>query len=404
MMHKTKADVIIVGAGIVGSTLALAIARHAPSVHIVLLEANAQPPSWQKEVFDARVVALSEASISLLQSLAVWPDITAQRACPYVGMEVWDGEGNGLVRFDCAEIHREQLGYIVENSAALTALRRAVSQLSNIQLFAPVTLDSWQQSEQGNRLHTADGREIEAPLLIGADGAHSQLREWAGLRTREWDYDHHAIITTVTTERAHDYVARQRFSHDGPLAFLPLSHNRQAPAFHSSIVWSLKPDIAEQMMALDDQTFCAQLGRTFEHRLGHVTSTDQRYCVPLRQRHATEYGHAGFALVGDAAHTIHPLAGQGVNLGLYDTNVLAAEIVRAYKRAVPLQHPSLVKRYQRQRKVHNLLAMSSMEGFKRLFGTHNPFTLLARNRGMNLVDQSPWLKRQLMQIAAGVRR
>lgn len=404
MMHKTTADVVIVGAGIVGSALAVAIAQQAPSVHIVLLEAKAQPPHWRKDMFDARVVALSEASITLLQNLKVWSDVVAQRACPYVGMEVWDGEGNGQIRFDCSEIHQEQLGFIVENSAALTALRSAVNQLTNIRVLAPVTMASWQQSEQGNRVHTIDGLEIEAPLLIGADGAHSQLREWAGLHTREWDYDHHAIITTVTTERAHDYVARQRFSHDGPLAFLPLSHDSQARAFHSSIVWSLKPELAEQMMALNDKAFCAQLGHTFEQRLGQVISADQRYCVPLRQRHATEYGHAGFALVGDAAHTIHPLAGQGVNLGLYDAEVLATEIVRAHKRAVPLQHPSLVKRYQRARKVHNLLAMSSMEGFKRLFGAQNPVTLLARNRGMSLVNQSPWLKRQLMQVAAGMRR
>lgn len=402
MMHKYKADVVVVGAGLVGSALAIAIAQQAPTMHVVVVEANAQPPQWRPEVFDARVVALSEASIAFLQNLAVWPDILAQRACPYLGMEVWDGEGNGHIRFDCADMHREQLGYIVENSAALKALHQAINKFSNIQLMAPVTLAAWQQTSAGNLLLTDDGRELEAPLLIGADGAHSQLRQWAGLQTREWDYDHHAIVTTVKTERAHDYVARQRFSHDGPLALLPLSIGcGLGPAFHSSIVWSLKPDVAEQMMALDDAQFCAQLGRTFEHRLGEVTSADARFCLPLRQRHVTDYGRAGFALVGDAAHTIHPLAGQGVNLGLYDAKALAGEVVRAHERGVPLLHESVVKRYQRARKAHNLLAMSSMEGFKRLFGARNAFTLLARNRGMSLVNQSHWLKRQLMQIAAG---
>lgn len=403
MMHKHQADLVIVGAGLVGSALAVAIAEQAPALRIVLLEANAQPSQWRVDAFDARVVALSEASTILLQSLGVWADITAQRACPYLGMEVWDGEGNGRIGFDCSEIHRPQLGYIVENSAALTALRQAIGRHSNIRLLAPMTLSQWQQTAAGNHLQTDDGQEIEAPLLIGADGAHSQLRQWAGLQTREWDYDHHAIVTTVQTERPHDYIARQRFSHEGPLALLPLSTaDGLAPAFHSSIVWSLVPAVAERMMALGDAEFCAQLGRTFEHRLGEVTATDRRFCVPLRQRHATDYGHPGFALVGDAAHTIHPLAGQGVNLGLYDAKALAAEIVRAHERQVPLQHESLIKRYQRARKAHNLLAMSSMEGFKRLFGAQNPLALLARNRGMSLVNQSQWLKRQLMQIAAGV--
>lgn len=402
MMHKQKADVVIVGAGIVGSALAVAIAQKAPALQVLLLEANAQPPEWKSETFDSRVVALSEASILLLEDLNVWPDIVAQRACPYLGMEVWDGEGNGRIHFDCTEVHREQLGFIVENSVALVALRHRIGQLTNIQLLSPVTLTDWRQAEQVNVLRTAENHEIEAPLVIGADGAHSLLRQWAGLQTREWDYDHHAIVTTVTTERAHGYVARQRFSHDGPLALLPLSRSVMAPAFHSSIVWSLKPEVAEQVMSLDDQAFCAKLGNTFERRLGEVTSTDKRVCLPLRQRHATHYGHAGFALVGDAAHTIHPLAGQGVNLGLYDAKALAAEVTRAHWRGVPLQHASLVKRYQRERKVHNLLAMSSMEGFKRLFGAQDTLSLLARNRGMTFVDQLPWLKRQLMQIAAGV--
>lgn len=403
MMHKHRADVLIVGAGLVGSALAVSIAQQSPQLQVVLLEANAQAPQWRSEIFDARVVALSEASVTMLQSLNVWSGITAQRACPYRAMEVWDGEGNGHIEFDCSEVHRQQLGFIVENSAALVALRQTLAELDNVQLLPAVTLTAWQQNPGANHLQTSDGREFEAPMLIGADGAHSQLRQWAGLQTREWDYGQRAIVTTVKTEKAHAYIARQRFSHDGPLALLPLcSADSRQPAYHSSIVWSLKSELAEQMMALDDEPFCRQLGRTFEYRLGEVVSADKRHCLPLRQRHVTEYGRAGFAVVGDAAHTIHPLAGQGVNLGLYDAQALATEIARAAKRGVPLQHESLVQRYQRARKMHNFMAMSSMEGFKRLFGAQVKPLFLARNRGMSLIDQMPWFKRQLIHIAAGI--
>lgn len=402
MMHKHCADVVIVGAGLVGSALAASIAQQAPNLQVLLLEAKARAPQWHNDKFDPRVVALAGASVEMLHSLGVWTRITAQRACPYRAMEVWDGEGNGRIHFDCSEVHRQQLGFIVENSAALVALRQTLAELPNVQILPATTLTAWQQVAERNHLQTSDGRDIIAPLLIGADGAHSQLRQWAGLQTREWDYGHHAIITTVKTEKAHDYVARQRFSHEGPLALLPLCEQDDSqPAHHSSIVWSLKPEFAEQMMALDDAQFCQQLGRTFEHRLGDVLEADQRFSVPLRQRHVNDYGRAGFALVGDAAHTIHPLAGQGVNLGLYDARALAAEVARAAKRAVPLHHASVVQRYQRARKMHNLMAMSSMEGFKRLFGAQGKAVFLARNRGMSAIDHMPWLKRQLITIAAG---
>ena len=403
MVHRHDADVIIVGAGIVGSALALAIAQNAPTLHLMLVESSPQPPQWQQDRFDERVVALSEASITLLQKLQVWSSLQALRVCPYRGMEVWDGEGNGRIRFDCADLHREQLGFIVENSAALSALHQALTQQPNVQWLRPCKLEHWQQTETGHTLITHDERELHAPLLLAADGALSQLRQWAQLTTREWDYGHHAIVATVKTSKAHNLIARQRFSQLGPLAFLPLtSLPSDKDGHYSSIVWSLLPDVADAMMALDDTAFCQRLAYTFEHSLGEVEWADARKCFPLRQRHVTDYGKPGFAVLGDAAHTIHPLAGQGVNLGLYDANVLASEVVRAHQRQVPLDHPSIIKRFQRARKPHNLLAMSSMEGFKRLFGSGDPRVMLARNLGLGWVNQSIWLKRRLMQLAAGV--
>ena len=263
----------------------------------------------------------------------------------------------------------------------------------------PVT--SWNSVNDLNQLILADGTARVAPLLIGADGAHTQLRDLARIPVRQWDYHHQAIITTVRCSLPHGFIARQRFSHQGPLALLPLQRDSAEAGHYCSIVWSLERKIAETMMACDTTEFCRALTRTSESCLGEISWADQRFCVPLWQRHVRDYGRAGFALVGDAAHTIHPLAGQGVNLGLYDAHALAEEILRAHRRGVALQHASVVQRYQRRRKLHNLGAMATMEGFKRLFGSPSPLLLALRNRGLGWVDQQLWLKRMLMQAAAG---
>lgn len=391
------ADVVIVGAGLVGGALALALT--ASDLRVVLLDQQAEIPRYSGNAFDPKVVALSPAAAAFFEKLGIWADIQQQRACPYLGMEVWDGEGNGRIRFSCDELHRENLGYIVENSVALFALRQALK--DRVDFRAPVSLASWAQLGSLNRLNLSDGSVLETPLLIGADGAHSQLRQMAHIPVSEWDYHHQAIITTIQTERPHGFVARQRFSHQGPLAFLPLLRDDVDAGHYCSIVWSLESAVAEEMLALADMEFCSILTRTSEACLGEVIGSERRFSVPLWQRHARDYGRAGFALVGDAAHSIHPLAGQGVNLGLYDARVLSAEILRAQARGVPLYHPSVVQRYQRQRQIHNLGAMASMEGFKRLFGNRSPWILSLRNRGLGWVDSQRWLKRLLMQTAAG---
>lgn len=393
-----NADVIIVGAGLVGSALACALTQD-NDLRVIVVDACKAPAVYPPDRFDPRVVALSAAAVSFLRELKVWAGVETQRHCPYRGMEVWDGEGNGRIAFSSDDLHRDELGFIVENSVVLQALHQVMQ--PRVTCLAPATVTAWDHLNDLNQLTLADGSLLVAPLLIGADGGHSRLRELANIPVSAWAYHHSAIVTTIRTAADHGFIARQRFSHRGPLAFLPLQNGAGDSGRHCSIVWSLDADLAERMMALDDEAFCAELTRASEACLGPVEWADQRHVIPLWQRHATEYGRAGFALAGDAAHTIHPLAGQGVNLGLYDAKALAAEIMRAQRRGVPLNHGSVVQRYQRQRKFHNLAAMASMEGFKRLFGNTSPPLLTLRNRGMSWVDSQHWLKRLLMQVAAG---
>lgn len=402
--HLSFADLVIVGGGLVGSAVACAVAQAAPQLKIVVCESREQKASvFQGTQYDPRVVALSETCCEILSSLGVWPQVVAGRVCPYRGMAVWDGEGLGAIGFDSADSHRDALGYIIEHSLLLSAFRNRLFELDNVRWCCPAQVETWHQEADGtNRLYFSNGWHLNCDLLVAADGANSALREQAGITTRRKDYHQTAIVTTVRCAKPHGNVARQRFSSTGPLAFLPLPPPDQGePARYCSIVWSQDTVVAEQVLSLADAEFCDAIGRAGEHCLGDIEWVDRRYGIELKQMHAVSYGRGGFALVGDAAHRIHPLAGQGANLGIYDAKALAEEIARASERNVPLTHDSLVKRYQRRRRPHNAAAALTMEGFKTLFADQHPVAVLGRNSGMSRLNKWMPVKRLLMDAAAG---
>lgn len=404
-INNTDYDLVIVGAGLVGASLACAIAQTdaAQNLRIAVIEASNDVQHFSGDHFDPRVVALTHKSQKLLMDIGCWDDIVAQRVCAYREMKVWDGEGTAAIEFDCADVQQSHLGHIVENSVIVNQLRERMAQHKNIFLIRPVAVAQVipaQAEFPRVRVQLTNGDEITAALLIAADGAQSKVRELAEFSTREWDYGQQAIITTVRTERPHEFTAWQRFMHTGPLAFLPLQHNGDA---HScSIVWSAEDDLAAELIALNDEDFCARLTSAFEARLGRVIACDKRYSIPLRQRHATSYVQPGIALVGDAAHNIHPLAGQGVNLGLLDVIALAQEIERALTRGIPLADYSILRRYQRQRLASNLGMMSAMEGFKRLFGNRTLAVNWLRNTGMRQLNSVTAIKKIIINTALGV--
>jgi 2-octaprenylphenol hydroxylase len=402
---NTDYDVIIVGAGLVGASLACAIAQTevAKNLRIAVVEAGTDTQHFSGEHFDPRVVALTHASQQLLNDIGCWDEIVAQRVCAYREMKVWDGEGTAAIEFDSADVQQSHLGHIVENSVIVNQLRARMAQHKNIVVIQPVAVAQVipaQAEFPRVRVQLTNGNEITAPLLIAADGAQSKVRDLAEFSTREWDYDQHAIITTVRTEQPHQFTAWQRFMHTGPLAFLPLLH--KGDAHQCSIVWSADDELAAELMALDDAAFCVRLGDAFELRLGRIIDCDKRFTIPLRQRHAKTYIQPGIALVGDAAHNIHPLAGQGVNLGLLDVIALAQEIERALVRGIPLADYSILRRYQRQRLAGNLGMMSAMEGFKRLFGSRSLAVNLLRNIGVRQLNSVPAIKKIIINTALGV--
>ena len=394
-----QADLIIVGAGMVGSALALALEHSGLEILVVDGGPLSVKPFAAEGAFEPRVSALSAASQRILERLGVWEGIAARRVSPYRDMRVWDGSGTGSVHFAAASVHAEVLGHIVENRVVQDALLDRLHD-SQIGLLGSARLEQLRRSGDGWLLTLADGRELRAPLLVAADGANSAVRRLAGCATREWDYLHHAIVTSVRCERPHQETAWQRFTDDGPLAFLPLA--RQGDQHWCSIVWSTVPAEAERLMALDDEAFRHELGKAFEWRLGQVTGADPRLCIPLRQRHAKRYVESGLALIGDAAHSIHPLAGQGVNLGFLDAAVLAEVLQHALQRGEQANDVRVLSRYERRRMPHNLAMMAAMEGFERLFQADPLPIRLLRNSGLNWVDELPDAKALFVRRALGL--
>ena len=394
-----QADLIIVGAGMVGSALALALQDQGLEILLVDGSPLSVKPFDPQAAFEPRVSALSVASQRILERLGVWEGIAARRVCPYGEMQVWDGSGTGQIHFSAASVHAESLGHIVENRVVQDALLERLHD-SSIGLLPSARLEQLRRSGEGWLLSLNDGRELRAPLVIAADGANSAVRRLAGCATREWDYLHHAIVTSVRCAKPHQATAWQRFTDDGPLAFLPLAG--PAGEHWCSIVWSVTPTEAERLMALDDAVFRRALGFAFEHRLGEVLQADPRLCIPLRQRHAKRYVEDGLALIGDAAHSIHPLAGQGVNLGFLDVAVLAEVLLHAMQRGERLSDVKVLSRYERRRMPHNLAMMAAMEGFERLFQADPLPVRWLRNSGLNWVDDLPEAKALFVRQALGL--
>jgi 2-octaprenylphenol hydroxylase len=395
---ELRADLIIVGAGMVGSALALALKDS--GLEILLIDGSplSVKPFDPAAPFEPRVSALSAASQRILLRLGAWPGVLARRSSPYSEMRVWDGSGTGQIHFSASSVHAEVLGHIVENRVVQDALMEPLHD-SGIGLMPGARLERLRRSGDDWLLTLVDGRELRAPLVIAADGANSAVRRLAGCATREWDYLHHAIVTSVRCAEPHQRTAWQRFTDDGPLAFLPLEREGE---HWCSIVWSATPTEAERLMALDDAAFCKELGRAFEWRLGEVLGADPRLGIPLRQRHAKRYVEEGLALIGDAAHTIHPLAGQGVNLGFLDAAVLAEVLLHANTRGERLADERVLGRFERRRMPHNLAMMAAMEGFERLFQADPMPLRWLRNSGLKWVDGLPEAKALFVRQALGL--
>lgn len=387
-------DVAIVGGGVVGAALGLALTRSGLSVALV----DRQPvsPPTGRDDYDLRVSALSSASERLLNALGVWHEITAIRASPYRRMEVWDAVGKGRVTFEAAESGEPALGHIVENRLVQGVLRNSLGRQSRATVYCPATLEGIDFETDSVAVSLDDGTDLRARLLVGADGANSPVREAAGIPAQEWDYRQRALVTHLATSESHGATCFQRFLPEGPLAFLPLLDGR------SSIVWSATPERVRELEALGDDAFADAVASAIETRLGRVSRIGPRASFPLRYLHARRYVGDRVVLVGDAAHVVHPLAGQGVNMGLLDVAALTQVVVESRRAGRDFGRVSELRRYERWRRADNTLMANSLHGLKHLFGTGNEAIAWARSLGLNLVDELKPVKRLFMRQAAGM--
>lgn len=394
-------DILVVGGGMIGSALSLGLSQQGWRVGLIegaSADALLAPPEQASGVedFEPRVSAISLASARLLDDLGAWQRVLSGRHCSYREMTVWDGDGTGRIHFDAAELHAQSLGTIVENRHIVRALFEAIAN-STVTLIDGARVSGWSRT---SGVALEDGRQVTAELVVGADGAMSRMRQWSGLATREWDYDQQAIVCTVRTRQPHRFTAWQRFSPTGPLAFLPLQSETGDDHF-CSIVWSQDTREARRLMALEPEAFRQELEAAIERELGEVVAVSQRFAFPLRQRHAKDYVADGLALVGDAAHTIHPLAGQGANLGYGDVRALLEELGRARTLGLAPDDALVLARYQRRRKGENLTMMAAMEGFKQLFSRDELPIRWLRNTGMRWLDKLAPLKNRIAAEAMG---
>lgn len=385
---------VVVGSGIVGATAALSLAKQT-SLKIAVLDANSPVIYQQNEKYDFRVSAISLASKRIFENLQVWSAILAKRCSAYSHMQVWQDRAE--INFAAADVNEKMLGYIIEDNVMRQSLYEAFANYDNLHFLHPVKLSELQEKNDGIDLQTEHGN-ISAKLVIAADGANSWVREQINVSLKTWDYQHTAIVTTVKTELPHKATARQHFLRTGPLAFLPLQDQNS-----SSIVWSVPPAEADALLALSDEDFQKALSVAFDYKLGAVTAVERRYHFPLIMRHAKNYVQSRIALIGDAAHTIHPLAGQGVNLGLLDAASLSEVIADACQKNRDFSSLATLRRYERWRKGDNLAMLAMVEVMKRLFVNEHKAVRSIRQMGLNLTDQLGSLKNILASYALGKR-
>ncbi|CAQ80221.1 FAD-dependent 2-octaprenylphenol hydroxylase [Aliivibrio salmonicida] len=387
-------DIAIIGGGMVGLTVAAALEKS--GLRIAIIESHL-PDAELTALPDVRVSAISRASENILTNVGAWEGIISRRAAAYTSMKVWEQDSFAHIDFDATQIAQQDLGHIIENRVIQLSLLDKITKQDNVTLFAPERCASIMFGESEAWINLESGKGITAKLVVGADGANSWLRNQLDIPLTHWDYGHSALVANVRTVDDHHKAARQIFRSEGPLAFLPLSEPNL-----SSIVWSLDPLHAENLVSMPSDEFNKQLTAAFDNQLGLCKVEGERQAFPLKMRYAKDFVRERAVLVGDAAHTIHPLAGQGVNLGLADAAALAETIMTLQQENKDIGLKTNLRSFERWRKTEAAQMIASMQGFKELFSGSNPLKKLVRGIGMSLTNELTPVKDECLKRALGL--
>jgi len=384
-------DCVVVGAGMVGAASALSLAELGLTVAII---EQAAPAIFSPEqAFDLRVSAISLASEQLLKQLDAWPQLQQWRMCPYKRLGVWESE-QSYTEFDAKDISQAHLGHIVENRLIQLSLWQKIQQHSNITLLCPETLLKLKQTPTDVELTLSSG-VVHSKIVIGADGANSLVRKLVNIGTTGWDYPQSAMLINVRTELPQQDITWQQFFQTGPLAMLPM------PGNSASLVWYHEKEQIKHLSALSNEQLAQEVLRHFPNQLGKIEVCNKA-AFPLTRRHANQYYKGRVLLIGDAAHTINPMAGQGVNLGFKDVKALQQVIAQAMGNGESWHQELVLARYQQKRRTDNLLMMTTMDALYLSFGHVSPLVKLARNAGLMMVNKLPSVKNKALAYACGI--
>lgn len=390
---KENFDVIVVGGGMVGAAVACSLGGSALKVAVI---ENALPQVFAPEQpHDLRVSALSIASKKILEAVGAWGGIVNRRLCPFRRMRVWETAGD--TEFCSDDINYPELGYIVENRVTQLALLDRLRDFDNVELMCPAAINKINYSVGSSpEVELGDGRILSAKVLVAADGGQSKVRQVVGLGVTSWDYNQHALVIYVETDYGQQDITWQRFVPSGPQAFLPLTGH------YGSIVWYNSPDEVGRLKALSNDDLLRELVATFPDCLGKVNAILGTASFPLKRQHAQSYVKPGVVLVGDAAHMINPLAGQGVNIGLLDAAALAEVLIDASRQSHDLGDLSVLRRYEKMRRHENLKMMTVMDVFYRVFSNQVLPVKFLRNLGLGLAERILPAKNKVMRNAMGL--
>ncbi|MUL18990.1 FAD-dependent 2-octaprenylphenol hydroxylase [Aliivibrio fischeri] len=387
-------DIAIIGGGMVGLTVAAALENS--GLRIAVIESQL-PEEELASLPDIRVSAISRASENILNNVGAWQGVLSRRAAPYTSMRVWEQDSFAKIEFEAEDIAQHNLGHIVENRVIQLSLLDKISKQENVTLLAPERCTNIMFGESEAWINLESGKAITAKLVVGADGANSWLRNQLDIPLTHWDYGHSALVANIRTVDTHNATARQIFRPEGPLAFLPLGEPNL-----SSIVWSLDPLQAEDLVSMPEDDFNKRLTTAFDNQLGLCSVEGARQAFSLKMRYAKDFVRERAVLVGDAAHTIHPLAGQGVNLGLADAAALAETILALQNESKDIGLKVNLRSFERWRKAEAAQMIASMQGFKELFSGSNPVKKFIRGVGMSLTNELSPVKDECLKRALGL--